>query len=265
MHRKKLLTTALLALVGLASITVAEAAAVSYSKGDLFIGFYTNDGSVTKDYLINIGQASLYTGATGSFTLNSSPNTNIGNIGTDLTQTFTASWKTDAAVSWGIFGTTYDATVGNDPTFTLYASATPLSGPYARKGSFTQGAPAVRIFDMGSAYATASSTANSAKGIVQNTTDVNSFASYQTTTSFGYFDISASTVDFGNGTSGAALNLYRMTTGSGSGELVGTFTINDSGIVTFTPVPEPGVCVLAGCGLAFMLFVVRRRRATSVA
>jgi hypothetical protein len=93
---------------------------------------------------------------------------------------------------------------------------------------------------------------------------VNSFFSYQTSSSsFSYFDVSAATANFGSGTAAASLDLYRMTPGSGDGQLVGTFTISDSGTVTFTAVPEPGACVLIGCGLAFLLVVVRRRRSTA--
>jgi hypothetical protein len=94
----------------------------------------------------------------------------------------------------------------------------------------------------------------------------NDYAQYQAnggSTSFGYFN--GALGNFADGTSGTQLDLFRMQTGSSSlqGTYEGTFSINNSGTVTFsssvTPVPEPSTYGIA-MALAAAVFIVIRRR-----
>ncbi len=94
--KMRLLTTAVLALAGLGlTVKPASAAAVSYSNDDLFLGFYASGGTGSSfDYLVNIGQASIYRDATGAFALN------IGDIGADLSATYGSDWNTRSDLYW---------------------------------------------------------------------------------------------------------------------------------------------------------------------
>src|SRR5437868_5371028 len=86
------LKTTMLALAGLALIaSSAKAATLTYNDGDLFIGF-VNGG--TQDYVIDVGQASLFT-TTSQLTLS------VGATNTDLTSTFGGSWYGSSTVLWG--------------------------------------------------------------------------------------------------------------------------------------------------------------------
>jgi len=63
--------------------------------------------------------------------------------------------------------------------------------------------------------------------------------------------------DFGGGTSGTALDLYRQA--GTTSERLGTFNITNTGSLSFSAVPEPGTTLLAMTGAA--LGLTRRRRA----
>jgi hypothetical protein len=108
---------------------------------------------------------------------------------------------------------------------------------------------------------------NSNVGVLQSIDAQNAFEDYQSTqngivTSFTIYNNTMG--NFGNLTDGTALDLFRMTPGNPTsnlaGDYLGTFTIDDSGVVTFSPVPEPGTCVLIGAAAAFLLVVIRRRK-----
>src|ERR1700730_5022180 len=65
----------------------AIAATVSYSDGDLFLGFRSTDG--TQDYLVDIGQAAQFVNAAPGATITISLASSI-----DLSNVFGASWFT---------------------------------------------------------------------------------------------------------------------------------------------------------------------------
>jgi len=268
MHKKKLFVSALLTVVGMALMTPSlKAATLNYNSGDLFLAFRveTDPGS-TKDYLVNIGAASTYRDAVAPIVLN------IGTIASDLA-TFSGpgvTWNTRSDLWWSISGGTYLSAVNNDPAKTLYATkAETVVGtteiPWDRQSANLQALAASKFASLGSAYKATNgvsntSTANSTVGYLQNANDTNSYASFQTDgASFSYFS-GGIEGNFANGASGAVLDLYRMTPGSGQGELLGKFTITSGGIVTFTPVPEPSTALLLGGGLFVALAFFRRKR-----
>lgn len=256
MQRKTLTLAALTVVAGvLLAASSLRAAALSYTAGDLLIGFTATGSNTT--YLINIGQASTYRNATQPITLNL-------NIGADLVSEFSSvdePWHQRDGLRWGVFGATSDNAVAGDDPFTLYAGRTTSAG-YLRGSTFTQRNPAYYIQDVAASYvALGNSTSGTTVGAFQDNDAVNSFAKAQNeagTISFQYF--SNALASFDNGASTADLNLFRMTTGSGTGQLLGTFSISEAGVITFTPVPEPSVVILMAVGL-IGLFVIRRRRA----
>ncbi len=243
----------LLAIAGMALVpTRVEAQApVSYTAGDVFLGFRASGGTgASKDYLVNLGQASQFTGAAGPITVDVG-----GGISADLSATFGAGWATRADLFWSVSGSPSNVvTVGSDVAKTLYATKAQASvgtlntTGWLRQGSTTQGSASSKMLGMAQAYALTAgvpnnSTANSTKAIIQNKTDANSFASYQpggTTTnsgptpgiSYAYFN---PTVE--GSPSGSVLEFYRLVPGtSGSpGELIGLFALSDGGALTFVP------------------------------
>ncbi len=185
-------------------------------------GFRATGGTGgTFDYLVDIGQASLFRDATVSFTL-----TGLGDIKSDLDFLFGATWITRPDVLWSISGTPGATAAGGDPLRTLYATRPETvvgvqSIPWTRSNSAGQSTATNKLAAVGGGYvqngATPnSSTANSPVGVFQNTSDVNSYASFQlggTNTSIGtaysYFN-NGIEGNFGTGTAGTALDLYRV-------------------------------------------------------
>lgn len=224
---------------------------LTYNAGDVFLGFHASGGTgVTQDYLVNLGQVSQFTSASSAFTV-----PGIGNIAADLTATFGANWNTRADVLWGVSATVGLTALGSDPAKTLYASreqpapGTPSPG-WNRGSSTAQGTTNSKMSAMGNAFAQTAgvpnmSTANSPVALIQLTTDVNCYASYQpggTTANSGpapgtSFATYNPTIEgtFTNGTAGTVLDFVRLAPGSGPGTIIGTFTIDNSGVLTFTP------------------------------
>ena len=244
--------------------------AATYLPGEIFLGFRIDGG--TQDYLINIGQASLYKSPSASSFV-----VPVGNIGADLSAVFGANWSSNSAVHWAVMGTNTNTTTttAGDPGRTLYASKAELTfgvqeSPWNRGASGTQSGPAGKLMGMAGAagYQGGTATANSPVGVIQNVSDSASYASYQPGgtalnsggISFAYWNPTIEG-DFGAGAGLAALDLFRMAPGSSSlsGEYLGTFTIANDGVLTFStsPVPEPAsLTLLSALGFA----VTRRRR-----
>ncbi len=252
-----------LLLTGISSLSHAA----PYTAGDIFMGFRIDGG--TQCYLINIGQASLYKSpSSSSFTVP------VGNIGADLSTVFGANWHSNVAVHWAVMGTNTNTTntVAGDPGRTLYASKAETvlgtqEAPWNRGATGTQSGPASKLMGLAGAplgYAGYAVTANSSVSVIQTSSDSAAYASYQPGgtainsggISFAYWNPS-NEGDFGSGAAGAALDLFRMQTGTSSqlGSYLGTFTITSAGVVTFRTSPPvtstPGFASwIAGFGLA---------------
>lgn len=275
MKLKNKTTILLLAFAGVLLVAPAmKAATVAYSSDDLLLGFRATSGTgATSNYLVDLGQASLFTGAAGStiYNLSSSPLGNaIGNLNADLVATYGANWATSGLVTYGIVGSTGQLSgVGSDPKKTLYATAqetqsgaagTPQSTPWNSSGQIgltAQSNAAGKIggsSSLASAYNGQTSTANSAFGIVEATASPNSWSSFQASPAFGAFNPTVS--DSVSNT----LDLYTNQFTSNPFNFVGNFHLSQTGDLTFESAPEPGRAVLLSFGLAAALF--RRRRKT---
>lgn len=275
-------TTTKLALLAIAGLGLgAQSHAVTYTNGDLFLGFRASGGQgATQTYLVDLGQAAIYRDAAEgtSFTLDGTiAGTDIDDIGADLSSIFGASWFSRSDLFWGIAGGVTPAASG-DTLNTLYASAAQdsfgISTPWNRRSNSQQGATNTKIQTMATTFQNNySNTVNSAKGVNEGFSDPNSWGSYQPGgtvpnsggISFAAFGPSIEG-NFANGASGTALDLYRMTTSSTAGlpgSYEGTFSINNSGAVSYTVTPEPTSTLLIGTGLA--AFAMRRRRKTVTA
>jgi len=257
---------AFLVLTGglMAPAAFAQVTPLTYTDGDLFLGFRAKTATAqsgdntldntgtTKDYLINIGPATAFLNATSSFTVTT------GDVQADLGAAFGPGWRTRSNVYWGVAGT-------KSSDITLYASkAQGVAGVvnqtgYDRGSATAQGTPRNKINSLKGAYTFLvgvpnNSTANNPKGLIQNTSDTNSWASFQPDgisagTPSGSFSYFGQTLEgnFRNGTKGSVIELYQALTGTGDATLIGLFTIDDSGAVTFAPASRtPNAAVANG-------------------
>jgi hypothetical protein len=249
-----------------------------YTDGDLFVGFHATGGlGATQTYLVNIGQASTYRDAApgSSFTLS------LGNIGVDLTALYGSTWNTRADLFWGITGAMSVASAG-DPANTLYATKAEtqvgtLESSWARRSNSAQTGTVSKIQGIASGYLNdqqGSTDTNSAFAVIENTSDPNNWASYQSgginSTAGSSLGVFSPTIEgnFAGGVDGSRLDLFRMVrtgiddgTGSltGLGTYEGTFSIGNNGAVGYLVVPEPSTAAMAGLGGA-LIGLSRRRR-----
>lgn len=235
---------------------------VTFTDGDLVIGFRASGGQGSdKAYLVNVGKASDFAAATGASSIS------VGDIATDLSDTFGATWSTRNNLFWsGAAVPSTISTVGNDPAKTIYVTKvqeTPgqlNSTPWLRQVSATQAAPAAKITAFGRAYGTVAgvpntSTTHSDFAIVQDNSATNSYASFQAGgsnagpapgISFAYFNPTTEG-SFANGAAGSVLELYRLVPGAtANGQLVGFFTITAGGDLSFFPASTAGNPNVAG-------------------
>lgn len=267
MKKHTIKNIALLAIAGLGIITSAKAG-ITTSNGDLFLGFYSTGSSTS--YLVDLGAASNFRDFSGTETLS------LGNIGADLTSIYGNNWNTSSSVFWGVFGTDYNSSVNGDPTYTLYAgqaegSVGTVGNGYQEKSTATQAGPASKISNMRSVASglNVTDSTNSGVAVIEANSTSGSFGGYVSNsgfTNFSYFNSAMG--EFGSGTAGTAIDLFRMTpstlgVNAPNGTYYGTFTIDNSGTVTFaTPVPEPSTVYMALGLVAFIGWRSRRRLAS---
>lgn len=252
----------------LAGITQSHGAAVATpNAGDLFLGFRAGGGQgASVSYLVNIGNDLTYRNAAPGSAFDV---LGAGNIGADLIATYGSNWNTRGDLFWGVFGTrssvnsTVYASREQDPIGAVTASWTSLDST-GRNG--TSGAITSVISEVGG-YTGGEATANSAVGTIQTNSGAASSYNRQVatvgTTDFGSLSQWSSIEgDFGSGTAGTALDLYRL--GSAGVSRVGTFSLNNAGTLHFAAaVPEPGTAFLSG--VAAIAGLTRRRRSTVTA
>lgn len=261
------------ALCGFAALSAQAQTKTTYTEGDLFVGFRATSGTgASSNYLLKIGQASQFRDAAPS----SSFDLSLGATGADLASLYGASWFTRADVLWSVSGgNTSSSTVnGGDPGRTLYYSNGAGGAAWNAQGFAGQAGPNGDLQSQWLRYIQTPiggdqfSTANSQFGLVQSDGGNNSYGSFQVkgnqTAAYSAFGGGGEN-DFGFGVAGAGLDLFRLPVQGDSqtrpGTLLGTFTINDLGVITFTAVPEPSVVALIGIGVVgLIVFGIRRRQ-----
>ena len=234
-----------LALGAAAMLTSGGAEAATAANGDILLGFRATGGTgSTKNLVVNLGAATALENATGTV--------NLGNLGTDLANTYGSSWNTRSDLFWGAAGTVGSFTdIGTNPAKTVYGSSV-FSTAWTRKSSATHGAATNKMVAMMTAFNSASSAGLTNTSAVQQTiSDANSWNSCQpggTTansgpapgTSFAFFNPTVE-ASFEGGASGASLYLYRVkpaVTGAdidAPGNYLGRLFISDTGALTYQP------------------------------
>lgn len=251
-----------LVLAGVCLTSAGRAATTTYSPGDIFLAFRAPGDGVTQSVLVNVGQITQFTTSGPAFT--------VTTVGTDLTNVFGSSWTNGSAnLFWGASGITNnlpdDGNLTNgDLNRTLYASkpTTPsgaVQSAWLRNLEGTQNTAASRILSYSNAFNAKTVNTTVANGLIQANSATNSYnGQIGTGNSFNYFGAPKIEGNFAAGADGTALDFFRMQPGSGSGDYLGRFTINSSGAVTFTPVPEPSAMITLFASLG--LISLRRRR-----
>jgi hypothetical protein len=275
-------------LLGLASclLIAPTRASLTYNDGDLLLGFRATGGTGgATDYLVNLGQAQLFTNATSPIVLGTAQ---LGNLKADLDVWFSATWQTRVDMLWSVSGVYKFAGAGflANTMFATNAHVSNVtlglqdSAAWARPTSFGAGGPAGKIQSMSTTFALgngggsptgATESTNSAFALIQPQANVNSYRAMMPNGSavtgaaaYNWFGGSTGIEgNFGNGTGGVVLDFYSVQPGtSGTGDFEGTFTINNNATVTFTPaIPEPASMAAIAGGIA-VLATIRRRRAS---
>lgn len=281
MKLNKFALTAALVLAGSVLQSAHAQSTVTYTDGDVFMGFHI--GSSGNDYLWDIGQYSLFNNDPVGFHLA------LGNVGTDLTNILGAGWQTNNQVQWGVAGT-HDFDANFNILANLYASKVePVVGtlalPWTRQSTSSQTSSASSIEGLAyGGFDGNTSTANNPKAISQlaGGQGVVSWASYQpggANTTGGSFSTWNPTIEgptlpgTGTGITSTRLDFFQiLPDNSGTNPIsqyIGTFSIDASGNVSydvFAAVPEPSTyaSVIAGAGLLLVLLRLRSRRSLSV-
>lgn len=235
---------------------------VTPADNDIFLGIHATAGTGSSSaYLVNLGQYSQFANQTPGSTVSLS---GLGDTGADLVATFGADWYSRANVKWGIFGR------DNLGTVALFASREEqnvgTAGPawssisLIRRQNTSSIVGSVTLGING--YVGRESTANSSVAVVQDNASAASSYNYEVTngasdfgTTSGWSNIEG---DFGGGTSGTALDLFKI---SASGVTTpGFFQIGNSGSLSFTALPEPSATLLGAAGVVLLL---GRRRQTA--
>lgn len=237
-YRSNSLLSLIVSAAGLAAASTWAAPVPEPQPGDVFAGFRAEGGNgAAVSYLIKLGPDTLFRNAAEGAVIELNE---LGNVGADLTAVFGADWHTRVDLHWSVFASRVSV------NSTVYASRARVEGkpatPWPALGQNARNATAQSIVDVlygidGRGYKDSEATANSPVATIQanSTNDSSYYKQVATpgTTDFGTLSqwtrIEAS---FGDGPSGAALDFFRISSTGTS--LVGTFTIDASGVIRFT-------------------------------
>jgi hypothetical protein len=275
----KSLTVAAILLVGLA----ATARAQTGIPGDLVIGFSATGGNGASTNLeVDLGQALNYSSA-GAGTYN------IANLGSDLTSSY-GTWQSDSSLDFTIIGSNTSAGNNADgPKKTIWASASPypatpyqtgpssgnsaangaIGGIYAGSGGSFGGSQTTNLSDINGASVTIGANTFSLLGMTTGTADVGSLAATWGATGNWNIPNSVPSQLFTSaavGSGSASEEVFEFVGNAAAGTntpdinaLTSFFTLNSSGELTFTVVPEPSTYA-AIIGIAALGYALARRR-----
>lgn len=191
-------------------------------------------------YIINIGNDSTFRNATPNSTIQLNT---IGSVGADLAALYGANWHTRTDLRWSIVGarnTVNPPLYASRPQVPVGTPATPFPKLFREARVSTKN----QIFSVIDTYEKLPPTANSPRAAVQTNAPVTGSYKWQiadNTTAFGTQSLWTG-LEGGSslGLVATALDLFRVSGNNTDGETVGrvgTFTIDSSGLITFTAPP----------------------------
>lgn len=255
--------------VGMAAATPARAALVT-TQGDLLLSFYTVNGSSVgaNAYTINLGQGiNFFDGSTASGI--------VVNINTDLVSAFGASWWDNSELKMALvggFSSTANPT-SPDAARTVYAGAKlatynpGTSTPAKAASSLNHNTWATNVSgfsDLQNGKAANGAVASNS-AIMDTASDVSDVTNYVPPVSGGYFGIGTDpTTSFAAGNIGssqeAALDLWKADKAAfATPQWGGTFSIDNTGNVSYSAVPEPSTVTMLGLAAILGSGLLRRR------
>jgi hypothetical protein len=249
------------------ALTLTAAKAVSFTDGDLLLGFRASGGTGSSTTLvIDIGAGSTFNNNTNTpiVTLSS-----IGNISADLVAAYGSTWYNRTDLFWGIAGgETNNQLYLSKARTSLSTQSSSIAGANGTIRANTKNT----IAAVGGQYAgpVGGSTVGTnpllaVQGIADGSNNwavkVTSNNPAQATTggSFGYTGIEQT---FGTSTDTYYLDLYTIT-GTGAGAFRGSFQVTSTGDVNFgiiAAVPEPSTYAMLVAGMIFVVALARRQR-----
>ena len=269
-HLIMLFTKTVAAVAGALLLGAAAHAATVPSpvSGELFIGFRAAEGpdsqGASTAYLIKLGTELSFNASAGS-----TVQLSLGNLGADLVNIYGADWSDRSDLYWGVFGFTNGTSVSlfasrERPEPLLRSEAWGPLDELRRSNTSTEISAVINGFG---GYKGSQATTNSSVATIQQNDGRSSSYEFQVDrsgTDFGSLSgWSSIEGSFADGSEGTLLDLYRIN--SAGTTYRGAFSINDSGVVSFTAaVPEPSTAA-ALLGGAALLFAVRRRRSQQLA
>ena len=241
-----------LALASAASNSAQASNVPQYNPGDLLLGFYSKDSSVTNDYIVDLGPVSNFN-FTQAFTLSGATT----HLATDLSSTFGSNWYGLTTLYYGLNA----GDAANDFVYTSNPNATPF------RDKVDEGTAESTSVNVGNNYSNQTQTHSEQdpNGYVQATSANSSYKSAAPT--FGGWSGTAG--DNGiDGLTNTSLQFDYLPAGDTAlGTNEGTFSLDSAGDLKFAPpaaIPEPSTFAAIGMGAVILLAARRRRSSVSV-
>lgn len=266
------LNFALLPLIAsIASVGAAHAATVSYTDGDIMLGFLVSvpgNQGVSSDYLVDLGQPMQFTTGSSVTLTGHSSGSLLGNLAADLTSTFGANWHSRTDLLFAIFGSPSGSdNVPSDVADTVYTTNPSATAYLRRPDSTVQSGTAANMGAVGGGYDQNPSTANSNVGLVQSASSANAYAGFQPgpntvfSESGGISFVQFSPNDEGNPSQTLFFDrLLPTVSGTAPGQTLGTFNVAANGDVIFSAIPEPATMPLTLAAFGLLGVILRPRR-----